>query len=65
MDGVDLVHDDEVGILVIVLNGIDHTPEQWIVHFIVASLLQLEVLNATQKLKQIFNDVLFLTTVLS
>lgn len=65
MNGVYLVHDHKVGILVLVGHGVDNLLEKWITQFIVASLLQFEVLDSAAELEEIFYDVLFLSTVLA
>ena len=65
MNGVYLVHDHKVGILVLVGHGADNLLEKWITQFIVTSLIQFEVLYSAAELEEIFYDVLFLSTVLA
>ena len=51
MNCVNLVHNYKCGIIVIVRHGIYNLLEKRIAHFIMATLLQFEVLNSTQELE--------------
>lgn len=51
MDGVDLIHYNKVRVGVVVLDCIYNTSKHLVVHLIVTSLLQLEVLDAAKELE--------------
>ena len=64
-DSVELVHEHEVLLLVIVVDGADVLLEQRIVQLIVATLLQLQIQDAAANLEEVLDDVLALSTILA
>ena len=57
-DGVELVHDHEVRVLVVEVNRVDVVLEQLLVQLIMPSLLQLQVLDATANFEKVLYDVI-------
>ena len=65
LDRVELIHKDEVGVGVVVVDGANILPEELIVQWVVTALLELDVLNAAANLEKILNDILALAGVLT
>ena len=64
-DSVELVHEDEVLILVVIVDGADVLLEQRVFELVVAALLQLQVEDAAANLEEVLDDIFALTAVLA
>ena len=64
-DSVELVHEDEVLILVVIVDGADVLLEQRVFELVVAALLQLQVEDAAADLEEVLDDIFALTAVLA
>ena len=64
-DGVELVHEDKVGIVVVVVDGSHVLLQKLVVELVVASLLQFEALDAAAYLEQVLHDIFALSAVLA
>lgn len=64
-DRVELVHEDKVGISMVVVDGADVLPEKLVIERVVATLLELDILDTAANLKQIFDDIFALSCVLA
>ena len=65
MDSINLIHNDEVRILVIKLDGIDEIPKVRVAHLVVSSLFQLKILDSAAELEKILDNVLLFSTILA
>ena len=64
-DRVELVHEDKVGIGMVVVDRADVLSEKLVVERVVATLLELDVLDSAADLKQVFDDIFALSSVLA
>lgn len=65
VNGINLIHDDKIRILLIILDCFGEVLKQRVRHLIMSPLLQLEVLDTTAYLEEILDDVLLLAAVLT
>lgn len=65
LQGVDLVHHDEVSVLVIVIDGTHIRLQKLVVKLVVTSHFQFEVLDGAAELEEVLDDVFRLTGVLT
>lgn len=62
-DGVKLVHDYEIGVVVLVVDGVDVWLQKLVIKLVVASLLKFQILNSATNLEQVFYDIFTLTAI--
>ena len=65
LQGVDLVHHDEVSVLVVVIDGTHVRLQELVVQLVVTPHFQFEVLDGAAELEEVLDDVFRLTGVLA
>ena len=65
LQGIDLVHHNEVSVLVAEIDGTDVGSQEFVIELVMPTHFQFEVLDGAAELEEVLDDVLRLPSVLS
>ena len=65
LDSIELVHNDEIGILMLKVDRLTVWLKEFVIQLIVTSLFDLQIHNSTTELEKILNDIFWFTGVFS